>query len=187
MPDLRDAEVTTIDGESRSIGDLVGGRPAVIVFLRHFGCVGCSQHTTELAPRALELAQVGVALVFVGNGTKEQLAGFVERHDLGDRQAIFVTDPTLDAYRAAGLERSLWGVVGPRGIAGQIRAIGEGHLPGRIRGDNRQQGGAVVLDADGRIVFRHASEAIGDNASGADLVGAALRAALSKREVRGVV
>ncbi|MCZ6626185.1 MAG: peroxiredoxin-like (seleno)protein, partial [Deltaproteobacteria bacterium] len=61
-------QVLKPDGTNVRLGDYWIKRPTLLVFLRHFGCMGCSQHVNELSPRLLELYNLGMRTVFVGNG-----------------------------------------------------------------------------------------------------------------------
>ncbi len=177
MPEaLLDAVVTDAEGRRRPLRDLVGGRASVVVFLRHFGCVGCSKHVAAIAPRLHELELLGVNVVMVGNGRPENIAGFVARHGLEGAGVTIVSDPERGSYGAAGLRRAWLGTFGGRALYSQLRALGEGYQQHRSDGDHLQQGGAVVVDERGLITYAHRSEYIADNAEPVELVDAALRA-----------
>jgi hypothetical protein len=177
-PTLADAVVLDRGGRGRRLGELWEKQPCVVVMLRHFGCIGCDVTVTELAPRLAELHAAGARTVLVGNGPPAAIDGFVERHALADKPVDVFTDPTLAAFRAAGLLRSAWATFGPRAIVDYLRAIGAGFVPRRTEGDYFQQGGALVVDAGGRVVFHHVSTHLADHADGSDLVDAALALAL---------
>ena len=145
-----------------------------MVLLRHFGCIGCDVTVTELAPRLLEVHAAGAGAVLVGNGPPAVVDAFVARHGLGDKHVEVLTDPTLAAFRAAGLARSAWGTFGPRAVADYARALAAGHVSRATQGDVLQLGGALVVDAGGRVVFHHAARSLGDHADASDLVDAVL-------------
>jgi hypothetical protein len=168
-------DVRGSDGRSQPLGAIVGSTPAILVFLRHFGCVGCEVQVDALLPRQPELSDLGVAIVLVGSGSAEHARAFVERWGLDGRRVAVVTDPTLDTFRAAGLVRSAWATFGPRALFSELLAIGAGLRPGRADGDRFQQGGTLLLDADGSVVFAHANRFVGDVVDAADLVDAATR------------
>jgi peroxiredoxin len=183
-PSLADAVVLDRAGEGRALGSFWEKQPCVVVMLRHFGCIGCDVTVTELAPRLAELHAAGARTVLVGNGAPAAIDGFVERHALADKPVDVVTDPTLGAFRAAGFVRSAWATFGPRAIVDYVRAMGAGFVPRKTAGDVLQQGGALVVDAGGRVVFRRASKSLGDHADGSDLVDAALGLALRASPMR---
>jgi len=180
-------EVSVLDEERREhrLGALVEGQVTVVVFLRHFGCIGCSRHVTELSPRLPELDAIGVRTVFVGNGTPRMMRDFVERHRLEDRAVTLVTDPAREAYRAAGLHRSWWSAFGPRAIAGEVAALTKGYVRGEVLGDGLQQGGAFVVDAEGVVRLAHRSRATADNVDGSALVAAATTAVVRRARAEG--
>ena len=177
------AETSVIDagGARVRLDSLWDRRACIILFLRHFGCVGCAEQVTELAPRLGEIARAGVRTVLVGNGTPVQMAAFRERHALVDAQVELVTDPALDAYRAAGLQKSIWATIGPRAIAEHLRAwaAGQPHRP--VEGDPTQQGGAMLVDDRGVVRLARRNRSIGDHVAASDLVEAALGLAVETR------
>ena len=183
-PALADAIVLDRAGRAQRLGASWETGPSVVVMLRHFGCIGCDVTVTELAPRLTELRAAGAKTVLVGNGPPEVIAGFVERHGLGDKPVEVVTDPTLATFRAAGLARSAWATFGPRAIADYVRARGGGHVPGKTAGDALQQGGALVVDAGGEVAFHHVARSLGDHADVSDLVDAVLGLALRASTMR---
>ncbi len=183
-PSLADAVVLDRAGKAHALGSYWERQPCVVVMLRHFGCVGCDLTVTELAPRLAELEAAGARTLLLGNGPPDAIAGFVERQRLADKPVEVLTDPTLGAFRAAGLVRSAWATYGPRSIVDYLRAIAAGFLPRRTVGDVLQQGGALVVDAGGRVVFRHVATHLTDHADAADLVDAALGLALRATPLR---
>lgn len=183
-PDLADATVLDRTGQRRRLGSCWESAPCVVVMLRHFGCIGCDRTVTELAPRLAELHAAGARTVLVGNGPPEALDAFVERHALGDAHVEVFTNPTLAVFRAAGLGRSAWATYGPRSMVDYVRGMGAGFLPRRVAGDVLQQGGALVVDAGGRVVFHHVAKSLGDHADASDLVDAVLELALRTSPIR---
>ena len=175
---LAEAVVRDAGGNDCALGTLWSGRPAVLVFLRHFGCVACTEHVTLLAPRLHEFTRLGVDVVYVGNGEPNFIAGFVERNFIDTAKVRVVTDASLAAHAAAGMHRSLMATFGPRGVFGLARAfVALGFRQSGIEGDNYQQGGVLVLDARGHIVYAYADRAAGDHAPMEDVIEAGIRAA----------
>jgi peroxiredoxin len=177
---LRDATVVAPDGERVRFEEIAGGRPALVLFLREFGCIACAEQVHEIAPRLAEIAAQGVRVVLVGNGPYERAGAFLEHHGLADKSVELFTDPSLAVYRAAGLRRSAWATHGPFAFRDFMRALGHGHRPGRIEGDLRQQGGAILIDEAGVVVWAHENESLGDHPDPADLVDAVLALRLAR-------
>jgi len=177
-------DVIDRDGRSQTLGALVGSHPALVVFLRHFGCVGCDLQVRTLLPRQPELTDLGVRIVLVGSGLPEHARAFVDRWALDERHVTVVIDPTLRVFRAAGLVRSAWATFGPRALFSELLAIGAGLRPRPPKGDSLQQGGTLLLDAAGEVVFFHANRFIGDRVNAADLVEAATRLHLGSLHLR---
>jgi len=173
---LGDAEVLDAAGATHRLGARWATRDAVIVFVRHFACGGCAEHVAELRPRLPELAALDVGVAIVGSGTAPQLEGFVEREQLGDAAVACFTDPTLVAFHAAGLARSVWGTVGPVALARAVRARLRGHYVGAPEGDHYQQGGALYVTRAGELALYHRSTSLGQLARIVDVVDVALAA-----------
>jgi peroxiredoxin len=81
---LPDATVQTVDGENRSLTDLIGGAPSVLVFYRGAWCPYCHitlRHYNEtLAPR---LAEQGITFVAISPQTPDGSRETVANGDLG--------------------------------------------------------------------------------------------------------
>jgi hypothetical protein len=163
----------------RALATLWAESPAIIVFLRHFGCVGCAEHVTELSPRLSELHALGVRTALVGNGPPHFIEGFVERHGLGDKPVEVFTDPSLKSFAAAGLRRSVWATSGAQALFNYARGRIRG-FSNTIRGDRYQQGGVLVVDGEGTAAYLHRDRHLGDHPPTVDVVGAALRLAAAQ-------
>jgi peroxiredoxin len=173
--ELAEAKLLDKDGKVSPLGDAWAERDALVVFVRHFACAGCSEHVTELAPRLLELDALGVRTVIVGCGRAEHIAGFIERHGLGDKHVEVLTDPTLEAQKRANLVRSAWGTLGPLGLAGMLGAMTRGHKNGPTEGDLYQMGGTLLVRRGGELSFYGRSARVGDHAPVVDVIDVALR------------
>jgi peroxiredoxin len=188
VPDaVGDARVIDPRGESVRLASLWAAQPCMLVFLRHFGCIGCSEQLHELVPRLGEIARAGVRVVLIGSGSPEQRDAFVERHLLQNAPATVMTDPGLDAYGRLHFARSLWATFGPRAIVDAARAVAKGHPHAPPQGDRMQQGGVLFVDTRGVVRFFHASRSIGDHPPASDLVAAALRLAIETHSPRAYV
>ena len=116
---------------------------------------------------AIEAA--GGKLYVIGNGTPSFIAGF--RETTGYAGPIY-TDPSLAVFRAAQLKRGVANTLDPRALGKTIGAFMRGHKQGLAQGDPWQQGGALVVGSDGRVLWHHASERPGDNASPKQIIAA---------------
>jgi peroxiredoxin len=171
---LADAEVLDAHGRRSRLGERWRERPALVVFLRHFACIACTEHVAMLSPRLTEIARLGIAVVFVGNGAPNFIEGFVERNALAGMPCEIVTDPSLRAFDAAGLERSRWSSIGPQALRNLARALLSGYRQTRIEGAGQQQGGVMLVEPGGGLAYVHRDRVTGDHAPTADVVDAAL-------------
>ncbi|MCA9664439.1 MAG: AhpC/TSA family protein [Myxococcales bacterium] len=182
---LAEAPVVDLDGQAVAMATLWRERAALCVFLRHFGCIGCDQQVSELLPRLHELDEHGLAVAFIGSGDVQSMRAFREDFGLADKPLSLYTDETLASYRAAGLARSMWGVLGPRALGQTLAAAGRGYRQRSRAGDGSQQGGALIVDADGVLRFYFRSRSLGDRADPNELVQTALKMSLGRARARG--
>ena len=110
------------------------------------------------------------------------MADFIDRQALAGFRVEVTTDPRLGVYEAMGLRRSMWATIGPRALVDLARAMAAGHPHRPVEGDATQQGGVLLVDAQGVVRLLHANRSIGDHAPTSDLVEAALRLAIEARD-----
>lgn len=161
-----------------ALADVWAHRPTLLRFIRHFGCIGCSEGVERLRPVLPELDRLGVQVMLIGCGAPFFIADFLERQRLLYSPVRCLTDETLTAHRIAGLDHGAWGAWGPRGLYEQARAYVGGHVAGPVQGDPHQQAGAVLVDAAGVVRLVHRSRSLGDHLSERALLGAALAIAV---------
>jgi alkyl-hydroperoxide reductase/thiol specific antioxidant family protein len=102
---------------------------------------------------------LGARVIAVGTGSAAQA-----RH-LMDTGTPFpcLVDADRRLYRALDLRRVGWStVLDPATYLNYWRAWRRGARQGDVTGDPRQLSGVALLDADGRLRWRHVSRTIGD-------------------------
>jgi alkyl-hydroperoxide reductase/thiol specific antioxidant family protein len=111
----------------------------------------------------------GAEVHVIGNGAPMFIAGF--REQTGWRGPVY-TDPSLDTYRAAQLERGVTNTLDPRSLVGAFKAFRGGQRQGRTQGDAWQQGGTLVIATDGRVKFHHISKRPDDQSTATQILAA---------------
>jgi peroxiredoxin len=159
------------DGRPGRIGDLWRDGPAVVVWLRQFGCPFCRAYSVELnrARRAFE--QAGARLALIGQGTPAQAAAF--RRHLRIELPI-LADGARITYLAAGTKlATLDELIGPAVVAkGLVAMARQRVIIGHNTADEAQLGGAMVIAPGGRVGWAHMSEDASDMAPPAVIVAA---------------
>lgn len=188
LPDaVRDIELQDAVGARQRLGDALNG-PALLVLLRHYGCIGCEELLTSLKPHLSLFSALNIRVVLIGNGSVEQLQAFQERMHLRPSADLSVlTDPELKAYRALELKRSFWAAAGAGAWLGELQAMGRGFRRGSIQGDALQQGGLLLLDDAGGVRFEHRSETQTDHVDWGVLLAAANRLGAEQAAAAGHV
>lgn len=123
----------------------------------------------QLHREADKIRGAGATLVVIGNGAPHFIAGFRE---LTGYDGPLYTDPSLATFEAAKLKRGVTRTLDPRGVLTSLKALSRGQRQGRTQGDPWQQGGLLVIAPGGEVLWQHASERPGDNATAADVVRA---------------
>ena len=73
-----------------------------------------------------------------------------------------LSDPSRAVFAAAGMRRSLFATLHWRLLVNAWRAFRSGFRQGKVQGDPWQQGGVLVLDAQGAVRHRQVDRAGGD-------------------------
>jgi hypothetical protein len=89
---------------------------------------------------------------------------FAEHFKFPDSVKV-LTDPTRESYKALGLHRSVWRTFSLKAIGFYRAARKNGFKQGRVQGDPWQQGGSLVVDKGGKVLYRFVSDAPGHHAS----------------------
>jgi len=129
----------------------------------------CREQAARLGQRKAEIEAAGAQLIAIGNGHAHWAEAFIE--DEGVDFAVFV-DPGRDAYKHFGMKRGMTSVLGPKSVKHSIRAMGNGHYQSQTRGDAFQNGGVLVIDAGGDIVYEHIESEAGDLADLDEVIAA---------------
>ena len=166
VEELLRAEVVDETGGVRALEAVCGAGPALLVFLRHFGCHGCHAQVDQVVPQLGALTGAGVRVAFVGSGESRMIGPFIDRVGLRGQPAAVVSDPSLRAHHAASMRRSWWGSAGPPALIDLVRLRGQGYRGTRVEGDMTQQGGVLALDGARRVLLHKAARSLGDLATG---------------------
>jgi peroxiredoxin len=133
--------------------------PALVVFLRSFGCTFCREAIDDVSRLQKEIRAAGAGIVFVHGATAEAAAPWFSKYGLNN--VTVISDPDLAHYRAFGLGRTrVTDMVAPkvwmRGAASAM-AHGFGSQSAEMM---RQLPGVFVVQA-GEVLaeYRHRSPA----------------------------
>ena len=102
---------------------------------------------------------LGTRVIAVGTGSAAQARRLTE----AGTPFPCLVDADRRLYRALGLRRvGVRTLLDPATYANYWRAWRRGARQGHVTGDPRQLSGVALLDADGRLRWRHVSRTIGD-------------------------
>lgn len=129
----------------------------------------CREQAAQVRGHLDELRARGADLAVIGNGTPKQAASFVRDRAPG---LTVLVDPSLKAYEAAGLKRSVGALFRPSVLKSAWRAMSSGHGQGLTQGDPWQQGGVLVIGKGGELRYAYVSQAPGDHPPIEDVLAA---------------
>ena len=134
-------------------------KTTVFIFVRHFACIDCRAHVPKIWQQKEAYESKGAQLVFIGNGHSRFIEIFKE--DLQLEGANIYTDPSLQAFQAAGFKRGFLTALGPQSLKKGLGLYKEGHRQSAYKkgmGDLWQLGGTLVIAQGGRVTYQHINE-----------------------------
>lgn len=129
----------------------------------------CREQAARLGKRIDEIRAADAQLVAIGNGHERWARAFIEEE--GVDFPVYV-DPSRASYEHFGMKRGMSEVFGPKSVKHSMRAMSQGHFQTKTRGDAFQNGGVVVIDDEGEIVYRHVEDEAGDLADLDEVIAA---------------
>lgn len=165
------ADLTFLDLAGRTVttADVVGDRPTVMVFLRHFGCLLCAEHAAQIEAMRPAIEARGAKVAFVGNGNVGFARAFAEDQHV---RAPLVVSPDRTAYDALGFEKGVASTFAPSSVLHAVRAFFGGHRQGPVQGAPWQQGGVAVVLPGGAVPWVYRSREAGDHPPEAAILAA---------------
>lgn len=154
-----DLEAMDLSGHPVSLRAL-RGRAVLLSFYRYASCPLCNLRVRDLREAAPQLQALGLVAV----GVFQSDAATLGRH-VGRQRPPFslLADPGMALYRRYGVERSGLAMLHPATLAGALRAMAAGFLPGRIDGPVDRMPADFLIDAQGRIAVAHYGRHAGDH------------------------
>jgi peroxiredoxin len=160
LPDAVAAlELTDESGQKIPLGSL---KPAVIVWLRHFGCIFCREQASQFAARLGDIEARGSRLVFVSSGAHSFAKAFREDFFPNSPSIVVLSDPERKSYRALGFRRGFASLFRRATVMAGLRAFRAGFRQAlKPQGDTLQNGGVLVVDGTSHVRYRFVSDASG--------------------------
>ena len=163
VPRLANLKVFTADGAALTLGRVWKNQVAILIFLRHFACLACRAHAAQVWADRDKYEKGGGKLVFIGNGSAKFIDIF--KTDLGIGSALVLTDPSLEAFRAAGFRHGFSYILNARSVTTALKLFKDGHRQvtyTKEAGVHQQLGGVLAMGTDGAVLYHYISEFFGD-------------------------
>lgn len=151
-------------GNPVQLSSLWQERTLLMAFTRHFGCTQCKEMMDELVVGKDRIAEAGLNLVVITQGTPEAAALFAAEFAPGIH---LLADPERKAYLAYGLERGnlFQTFLNPNVWAAISRSRKKGYRvePPPAGQDAMQMSGTFIITKDGRIALPYYYDHIADH------------------------
>ena len=98
--------------------------------------------------------------IAIGSGTPRQAAEVAKKLDI---HFPILCDPERQSYRITGMRKDFFSTFNPKAVGYLWRSLKGGNRQGSVQGAPFQQGGAMVVQTDGKLLFQFVSSAAGDN------------------------
>jgi len=136
--------------------DQYRGRPLILVFIRHLGCLLSRTHLSQLRAHYGKIQHLGGEVIVVSFEDKERLKGMIERHKL---PFVVLLDPGKKTYNEYGMVYRESGSTGNLKTALSYLRLRLSGYPKQQQGhDTRQMGGDAVIDREGVVRFIYCSQ-----------------------------
>ncbi len=140
--------------------DAAGHHPAILIFLRYYGCPVCQMEMAKIK-QDIELARQKDGRVFVVlQSAPGTIAALIKRDDF---PFTIVCDSQGKVFQRYGVEAG--GIVRylhPAGLIAAMKAMGRGFGHGRFEGKETQLPAAFTVTADKVIHYAYYGKNIGD-------------------------
>jgi peroxiredoxin len=154
-------------GRHVRLGELWAERTAVLLFVRHFGCVFCRQQVAAFMPWVGRIRSARAEVFVIGHGSVDEARAFGQECQLA---VPLLTDPSRESYCALEMRRGAATVFHPSVVARAVSAFAAGFRQSKTAGDPLQQGGVVVMGPGGIERYRHISRFAGDHPGPAEIL-----------------
>jgi hypothetical protein len=130
-------------------------RPALVIFLRSFGCTFCREALADVRLVRSRVEAAGATLAFVYSGTPAEADPWFALHGFGD--TIRISDPALEHFRAFKIERIGFTTLLHPTVVVRTAVCATSHGLGTQTAEMIRQLAGVFVVRDGRILssYRH--------------------------------
>jgi peroxiredoxin len=140
--------------------DAVGYNPAVLIFLRYYGCPVCQMEMAKIKQEIDLVSKKGGRVFVVLQSAPETLASLTKKEDW---PFTIISDPEGKIFQLYGVDAG--GIIKylhPAGLFAAIKAISRGFRHGKFEGKETQLPAAFAMTGDKLIKYAHYGENISD-------------------------
>jgi peroxiredoxin len=177
---LLETEVLDKNGKGIQFKDVLNADCSLVILIRHFACIGCTEQMLAIAPKIEEIENLHVSIKIIGNGAPMFIEGFIEKFKLGNKAVEIYTDPSLKIYEEANMVRSFWRIYNPKTIVEYLKAWRKGIGQKSVKGDNLQLGGTFLVNSASILEYYFQNKSVAGIADPNELMKAVHKHVLRK-------
>jgi thioredoxin-dependent peroxiredoxin len=140
--------------------ETAGSNPAVLIFLRYYGCPVCQMEMAKIKQEIDLVRQTEVLVFVVLQSEPEIIASLIKKDDF---PFIIICDPQGKIFQLYGVETG--GIIKylhPAGLVAAIKATCRGFMHGKFEGKETQLPAAFAMAVDKVVKYAHYGENISD-------------------------
>ncbi len=151
---------SVLDSKGQTLEEsMVGSKPVLLIFLRHFGCTYCRKTVSEYSKKLSSGEMKNLKVIFIHMSDKNRGDQYFESYGLSD--VTHISDPKKVLYKAFKVRRGTFmETLGPQVIVGGVGDLFK-YGVGKLEGDGFQMHGAVLIK-DRKILQEFKPDHVGD-------------------------
>jgi len=144
----------------RKFYEKTGNRPAVLVFLRYFGCPVCRLAMADIKRDINLIEKAGASLFVILQSSSSNLSSDTKKEDW---PFTIINDPKGDIFKQYYVEPGgIMKYLNPAGFIAAIKAILKGYMHGKFEGRETQLPAVFVVAPEKIITYAYYGKHIGD-------------------------
>jgi len=156
----RDFQFKTPWEDEAGFFDAAGNHPAVLIFLRYYGCPVCQMEMARMKQDIERVGKKGGRVFVVLQSQPETIASLITRDDF---PFTIICDPQGKVFQLYGVDAGgIFKYLHPAGLIAAIKAVSRGFRHGKFEGKETQLPAAFAMTGDKLIKYSHYGENISD-------------------------
>ena len=165
----KDFSAITHDGKEINLKDFKG-QTIWLAFFRYASCPLCNLYINQVIRRFDEIKAREIVFLPVFQSTVHEVQKYAGKDDV---PFSIICDPNEELYKLYEVGSSVGGFFSLSVMTKGLKAMSQGHLPGKMTGDIARLPSDFVINNDFEIIYRFDGKDIGDHSAIEDILATA--------------